>query len=183
MPSRPAELRALEGLRSSRTDTRRGDRRIAQQATRALLVALGLRHVGTAAAKTLARAFGSSPRYGKRDAAAWKPSTGSGPTMSGSVAAFSRRARELPPADRFEAAGVALHEHVEGSAGPPSRRAPDRPHRLSPHPDRTGRHRTDRGGSGAPSSPSVSKKTDLVGAGADAGEKRARRNNSRCHHR
>jgi len=141
---------------------------------RALLVALGLRHVGAAAAKTLARAFGTLPALRAADAEALEALEGIGPTIAGSVAGFLRDPDNRLLLDRLEGAGVALQESAVAGRGP-------RPLAglrfvltgslpTLPRPDATARIEA----AGGTVTSSVSKKTDVVVAGADAGEKRTK---------
>jgi len=139
---------------------------------RALLVALGIRHVGTAAAKSIARAFGTLPTLREADAAALEGIEGIGPTIAASVAAFMADPISAALLDRLEALGVALTEESPGMEGPrplaglrivltgalPTLSRPEATARIE--------------AAGGTVTSSVSKKTDLVVCGADAGEKR-----------
>ncbi len=141
---------------------------------RALLVALGLRHVGAAAAKTLARAFGTLPALRAADAEALEALEGIGPTIAGSVAGFLRDPDNRLLLDRLEGAGVALQESAVAGRGPrplaglrfvltgslPTLTRPDATARIE--------------AAGGTVTSSVSKKTDVVVAGADAGGKRTK---------
>jgi DNA ligase (NAD+) len=141
---------------------------------RALLVALGIRHVGAAAAKGIARNFGSLAVLRQADAAQLEAIEGIGPTIASSVAAFVTDGTHGKLLDRLEAAGVALREASEGLDGPrplaglrvvltgslPTLSRGDATARIE--------------AAGGTVTSSVSKKTDLVVAGADAGEKQTK---------
>ena len=141
---------------------------------RALLVALGIRHVGTAAAKSIARAFGTLANFRHADAAALEALEGIGPTIAASVAAFLADPDSAALLDRLQAAGVALSEELPGTEGPrplaglrivltgalPTLSRPEATARIE--------------AAGGTVTSSVSKKTDLVVCGTDAGEKRTK---------
>lgn len=141
---------------------------------RALLVALGIRHVGASAAKGIARAFGSLAALRQADAAALESIEGIGPTIASSVAAFVADESSAALLDRLEAAGVALREAPEGSDGPRPL-AGLRVVLTGALPTLSRGEATARiEAAGGTVTSSVSKKTDLVVAGADAGEKQAK---------
>lgn len=141
---------------------------------RALLVALGIRHVGTVAAKGLARAFGTLARLRQADAAALEALEGIGPTIAGSVAAYLADPASAALLDRLAGAGVAQTEEGAGTEGPrplaglrivltgalPTLSRPEATARIE--------------AAGGTVTASVSRKTDLVVCGADAGEKRTK---------
>jgi DNA ligase (NAD+) len=145
-----------------------------QRPLRALLVALGIRHVGAAAAKSLARAFGTLDALRHADLASLEALEGIGPTIAGSVAAFMADPATAALLDRLGAAGVALSEEAPGTEGPrplaglrivltgalPTLSRPEATARIE--------------AAGGTVTSSVSKKTDLVVCGADAGEKRTK---------
>lgn len=141
---------------------------------RALLVALGIRHVGTAAAKSIARAFGSLAALRQSDAAQLEAIEGIGPTIANSVAAFVADATSATLLDRLETAAVALHEAPDGPDGPRPL-AGLRVVLTGALPTLSRGEATSRiEAAGGTVTSSVSKKTDLVVAGADAGEKQAK---------
>lgn len=141
---------------------------------RALLVALGIRHVGAAAAKGIARAFGSLAALRQGDPAQLEAIEGIGPTIANSVAAFRPTTPTCMLLDRLEAAGVALGEATEGHDGPRPL-AGLRIVLTGSLPTLSRGEATARiEAAGGTVTSSVSKKTDLVVAGADAGEKQAK---------
>jgi DNA ligase (NAD+) len=141
---------------------------------RALLVALGIRHVGASAAKGIARAFGALAALRQADAAALESIEGIGPTIASSVAAFVADESSAALLDRLEAAGVALREAPAGSEGPRPL-AGLRVVLTGALPTLSRGEATARiEAAGGTVTSSVSKKTDLVVAGADAGEKQAK---------
>ena len=141
---------------------------------RALLVALGIRHVGAAAAKSIARAFGSLTALRQSDAAQLEAIEGIGPTIANSVAAFVADTTSATLLDRLEAGSVALHEAPDGPAGPRPL-AGLRVVLTGALPTLSRGEATARiEAAGGTVTSSVSKKTDLVVAGADAGEKQTK---------
>lgn len=144
------------------------------QPLRALLVALGIRHVGVAAAKSLARAFGSLDALRKSDVAALEALEGIGPTIAGSVAEYFAEQETAVMLDRLMAMGVAQTERSVGEDGPrplaglrvvltgtlPTLSRTEAANRIE--------------AAGGTVTSSVSKKTDLVVAGAEAGEKQSK---------
>jgi DNA ligase (NAD+) len=107
----------------------------------ALLAALGIRHVGATAAKTLARRFREMPALRAANEAQLLALNGIGPTIAESVVAFFADARNAQLLDVLAAHGVAQREGGELPA------------------------------SDGPFTGSVSKKTSVVVAGAEAGTK------------
>jgi len=85
---------------------------------RALITALGIRHVGTTAAKLLARRFGTLSalrQAGRDDLLALE---GIGPTIADSVLQHLADPAHAALLDRLEALGVATREASAGEAGP-----------------------------------------------------------------
>lgn len=169
----PGALRELEGFAEqsaqalvSAIDVSRS------RPLRALLVALGIRHVGIAAAKTLARAFGSLTALRRADQTALEALEGIGPTIAASVAGFLAEQDNAQLLERLEAAGVAQHEQASETAAGPRALAGLRIVLTGSLPTLSRSDATARiEAAGGTVTSSVSKKTDLVVAGSDAGEK------------
>ena len=141
------------------------------QPLRSLLVALGIRHVGTAAAKILARQFRLMAELRAASEAQLRALNGIGPTIAASVTAFFAHKRNAAVLDLLTTHSVAQSEGDGGRGGTgafagqtvvltgslPTLSRPDATARI------------ERAGGTVTSS--VSKKTTVVVAGGDAGTK------------
>ena len=162
----------------------RGDRGAARIPLDRFIFALGIRRIGEANAKLLARHYGSSlPELARRDAGrrassaprrgrSWAPSMGIGPAIAEELADFFGEPRNLAALDDLAAAADA---RGRGRAAPPrpTARSPARPLVFTgtletmTRPEAKARAEA----LGAKVTDSVSKKTDFVVVGADAGSK------------
>ncbi|HET9134881.1 MAG TPA: NAD-dependent DNA ligase LigA, partial [Gemmatimonadales bacterium] len=86
------------------------------QPLRALLVALGIRHLGAAAAKVLARRFGSLAALRAGTIEEFTACEGIGPTIAASLAGWLADRDNAALLDRFEALGVGTGAEAESSA-------------------------------------------------------------------
>lgn len=136
-----------------------------------LLIALGIRHVGVAAAKLLARTFRDLPTLRTATAEAIEAIDGIGPVIAASVAEFFADPRQAPILDRLIAAEVALVEPGARHDGP----APLAGETIVLTGTLPTLSRTEATGrieaAGGKLTGSVSKKTTLVVAGEEAGSK------------
>jgi DNA ligase (NAD+) len=137
----------------------------------ALLTALGIRHVGSTAARLLARRFGSLDGLRAAPTEELERLDGIGPAISGSLAAFLLDDRQRALLDRLRELGVAQREEAVPEAG-------DRPLAgmivvlTGSLPNLTKAQATARiERAGGTVKSSVSRKTTVVVAGADAGSK------------
>lgn len=141
---------------------------------RALLTALGIRHVGATAAKLLARRFGTMDGLRAADVPALEALEGIGPVIAASVVEFFRSAEHRPVLDALARLGVAQVEPGVATDGP--RPLAGKIYVLTgtlPTLKRTEAAELIERAGGAVKS-SVSKKTDVVVAGAEAGDKLAK---------
>ena len=135
-----------------------------------LLFALGIRHVGKNVAQLLARHFGTMDALIAADEQAINAVPGVGPTIAAAVAGFLREPRNLKLIERLRKAGVRMDEPRAAAAnGPlagksivltgtlPTLSRPEATMRIE--------------GAGGRVTGSVSKKTDIVVAGEEAGSK------------
>ncbi len=138
---------------------------------RSLLVALGIRHVGTAAAKTMARHFRGMARLRAANEEQLLTLNGIGPTIAASVVSFCADDRRRELLDALAAHGVAQSEDGEGpvDGGAFAGRIVVLTGTLPTlsRPEATAR--IERAGGTVTSS--VSKKTSVVVAGDEAGSK------------
>ena len=81
-----------------------------QQPLSTLLLALGIRHVGSEGARILARHFGTIDRLKTAKPEALGEIHGVGPAIGGAVAAFFREPRNRKLIDRLEKAGLTMEE-------------------------------------------------------------------------
>jgi DNA ligase (NAD+) len=140
----------------------------------ALLTALGIRHVGTVAAKVLARRFGTLPALRAASAEALEALDGIGPAISGSLLESFGDPDTVAMLDHLAALGVAQEEQGVQIDGPrpldgqilvltgtlPTLSRAEATQRIE--------------AAGGVVKSSVSKKTAVVVAGAEAGDKLAR---------
>jgi DNA ligase (NAD+) len=142
---------------------------------RALITALGIRHVGVTAAKLIARRFGTMQDLRKATAEQLKALEGIGPTIAESVVQYFGDPMVAPLLDALEQHRVAQSEAGSGPASGPQLLA-GKIYVL------TGTLPTLKRGeatelieaAGGTVKSSVSKKTDTVVAGDDAGDKLAK---------
>lgn len=147
-----------------------------QRPLHALLTALGIRHVGTTAAKLLARRFGTLAALRAATEEALLALDGIGPVIASSLMEFVRDRANAALLDRLEARGVATREHDAAASG--EQTLAGRIYVL------TGTLPTLKRGeatamieaAGGTVKSSVSRKTSTVVAGEDAGEKLAKAN-------
>lgn len=141
---------------------------------RALLTALGIRHVGATAAKLLARRFGTLEALRQASSEEMEALDGIGPAISGAVREFVSDEAQVALLDRLQAIGVATSEAAVDTGGP--RPLAGKIYVLTgtlPTLKRAeAAERIERAGGTVKSS--VSKKTDVVVAGAEAGDKLAK---------
>jgi DNA ligase (NAD+) len=145
-----------------------------QQPLRALLTALGIRHVGTTAARLLARRFGTLAALRAATLDDLTALDGIGPAIAASLLDFVAQERNRELLDRLEALGVATTEGIAAQSGAQS--LAGKIYVL------TGTLPTLKRGeatamieaAGGTVKSSVSKKTSTVVAGDDAGEKLAK---------
>lgn len=141
---------------------------------RALLTALGIRHVGATAAKLLARRFATLSALREATTDEMEALDGIGPAISGAVREFVTDPVNAALLDRLEALGVATREASRATAGPrplagkifvltgtlPTLKRAEAAELIE--------------SAGGTVKSSVSKKTDVVVAGSDAGDKLAK---------
>ena len=141
---------------------------------RALLGALGIRHVGATAAKLLARRFGTLPALRAATADELERLDGIGPVISGSLLAYVGDPRNAALLDRLTAAGVAQAEPAieAGGARPLAGMIVVLTGTLPTLTKAEATELIERAGGTVKSS--VSRKTSLVVAGAEAGSKLTR---------
>jgi DNA ligase (NAD+) len=170
------QLRGLEGFAAQSATALVASLEAAKQRPlRALITALGIRHVGVTAAKLLARRFGTM--HALRDATMeqLRALEGIGPTIAESVVQFFADPMVVPMLDALEAQGVAQSEGGATAMSGPQPLA-GKIYVL------TGSLPTLKRGeatelieaAGGTVKSSVSKKTDTVVAGDDAGDKLAK---------
>ncbi len=141
---------------------------------RALLTALGIRHVGATAAKLLARRFGSLEALCAATVEELEQLDGIGPAISGAVREFVADAGNAALLDRLQELGVATREGSVTTGGP--RPLAGKIYVLTgslPTLKRAAAAELIEAAGGTVKS-SVSKKTDVVVAGEDAGDKLAK---------
>jgi DNA ligase (NAD+) len=141
---------------------------------RSLLTALGIRHVGTTAARLLARRFGTLTDLRQATTGQIEALDGIGPAISGALIDFVTDRANTDLLDRLEALGVATREAEAGSGG--DRPLAGRIYVLTgtlPTLKRAEAAELIESAGGTVKS-SVSKKTDAVVAGSEAGDKLAR---------
>jgi DNA ligase (NAD+) len=138
---------------------------------RALLAALGIRHVGATAARTIARHFGTLTALRRATLEQLLELEGIGPAIAGSVVTFLAEPRQARLLDALERHGVSREEREErrGTGGPFAGRSVVLTGTLPTLSRTEATARIEAAGGTVTSS--VSKKTAFVVAGADPGSK------------
>jgi DNA ligase (NAD+) len=144
-----------------------------QQPLRALLVALGIRHLGPAAAKVLARRFGSLAALRAGTLEEFTACEGIGPTIGASLAGWLADPENAALLDRFEALGVGTGQEAASAAAQTLAGAIVVLTGTLPTLSRAEAAARIEAAGGAVKS-SVSRKTTFVVAGAEAGDKLAK---------
>lgn len=168
-------LLMLDGFAEQSTDLLLGALEAAKhRPLHALLSALGIRYVGQVAAKVLAREFGSLERLRGASAEAIEALDGIGPAVSGALREFFGDPATSRMVDRLAALGVATlePEAADQGARPLAGQIVVLTGSLPTLSRSEATSRIEKAGGVVKSS--VSKKTALVVAGEEAGEKRAK---------
>ncbi len=169
---RSEQLRELDGFaEQSATALVAAIHQSKQRPLRSLLTALGIRHVGTVAAKTIARQFRTMAALRGATEEQLLALSGIGPTIAASVVAFVREPRNVTLLDTLAAAGVSQVEDGEApvEGGPFAGQTVVLTGTLPTLSRPEAQARIERAGGTVTSS--VSKKTTVVVAGQEAGSK------------